>query len=260
MDLLGNIGADWVSAEHNQDLATQMQNQAQSFSAQQFAQRYQTQTADMKAAGLNPMLAAGQSPGSGPSGTAGQPGKVDYANTINQAKLANAQEANMAADTDKKSAERDEAKARAANVNMDTMVKEGMPRYYGALINEAQQNAGKAHEMQKQIKAQIPVLEQEKKRLETQQEKDRSDVKLNASLVDVNQRLATLKIAETHLTNAKTDVVNKEAQILTPKAKAAGMATGQGAAIAENVWKIITPPNPFSGGGNMGSRYPRKVK
>lgn len=41
---------------------------AMDFSQSQYATRYQTQVADMKAAGLNPMLAYQQSPGSSPTG------------------------------------------------------------------------------------------------------------------------------------------------------------------------------------------------
>ncbi len=49
--------------EANQDIAAS-NNQ---WSAQQYAKRYQTQVADLKAAGLNPMLAYSQSPGSAPT-------------------------------------------------------------------------------------------------------------------------------------------------------------------------------------------------
>jgi hypothetical protein len=44
-----------------------MMNQANAFSAQQFATRYQTTVKDLEAAGLNPMLAYGQGGGSPPS-------------------------------------------------------------------------------------------------------------------------------------------------------------------------------------------------
>lgn len=87
MDLggLGGLiggGAGWffggpagaaVGAQIGGGIDTNAQNrnsaeQAQAFSAQQYATRYQTQVADMKAAGLNPMLAYQQSPGSSPTG------------------------------------------------------------------------------------------------------------------------------------------------------------------------------------------------
>lgn len=47
-------------------------NQANAFSAQQYATRYQTQVKDMEAAGLNPMLSYMQSPGSSPTGQQAQ--------------------------------------------------------------------------------------------------------------------------------------------------------------------------------------------
>jgi len=58
-----NLIGTMLTYEDNKDIA-QSNNQ---WSAEQYAKRYQTQTADMKAAGLNPMLAYGQSPGSSPT-------------------------------------------------------------------------------------------------------------------------------------------------------------------------------------------------
>lgn len=54
--------------------ADQRQDSAQTFSAQQYAQRYQTQTKDMIAAGLNPMLATSQGASGQPSGSPVAPG------------------------------------------------------------------------------------------------------------------------------------------------------------------------------------------
>lgn len=45
---------------------------ANAFSAQQYATRYQTTVADMKAAGINPMLAYGSGPGQAPTGQQAQ--------------------------------------------------------------------------------------------------------------------------------------------------------------------------------------------
>lgn len=50
--------------------AQQNQANAQAFSAQQYASRYQTTVKDLQAAGLNPMLAVSQGPGSAPVGQA----------------------------------------------------------------------------------------------------------------------------------------------------------------------------------------------
>ena len=70
---LGGPAGAAVGAQIGGGIDTNAQNRhaaeaAQTFSAQQYATRYQTQVADMKAAGLNPMLAYQQSPGSSPTG------------------------------------------------------------------------------------------------------------------------------------------------------------------------------------------------
>nr|QJB20265.1 MAG: DNA pilot protein [Microvirus sp.] len=71
--VFGGPAGGAVGAQIGGGIDTNAQNrnsaeQAQAFSAQQYATRYQTQVADMKAAGLNPMLAYQQSPGSSPTG------------------------------------------------------------------------------------------------------------------------------------------------------------------------------------------------
>lgn len=58
------IGGGISANESRADVAAQ----ANAFSASQYASRYQTQVKDMEAAGLNPMLAYMQSPGSSPTG------------------------------------------------------------------------------------------------------------------------------------------------------------------------------------------------
>lgn len=88
---------------------------ANAFSAQQYATRYQTTVADMKAAGINPMLAYGSGPGNAPTG---QQASVDnVASSSAQAAMAAAQVQNIAADTANK-------QATTANIEADTRLKE----------------------------------------------------------------------------------------------------------------------------------------
>ena len=65
-------GASLLGGIFSNNQNRQAAESAQQFSAQQYATRYQTQVADMKAAGLNPMLAYQQSPGSSPQGVSYQ--------------------------------------------------------------------------------------------------------------------------------------------------------------------------------------------
>jgi len=85
----------------NHALASSRQDDAQSFSAQQFATRYQTTVKDMEAAGLNPALAYQQGGGSPPSSTAASASGGDVGAMHLQSKLNSAQIANMEAQTAK---------------------------------------------------------------------------------------------------------------------------------------------------------------
>lgn len=107
-------------------LAKNRQENAQDFSAQQFATRYQTTVQDMKAAGLNPMLAYSQGGGSPPSSSAASAQSVDTGHAYLQSKMNSAQVANIEADTANKQAQADliqaqigETKASAWQKNAD---------------------------------------------------------------------------------------------------------------------------------------------
>ena len=57
-----------IGGERTNQAAADRAESAQNFSAQQYATRYQTTVKDLEAAGLNPMLAYSQGPGSSPTG------------------------------------------------------------------------------------------------------------------------------------------------------------------------------------------------
>lgn len=110
-DLFGGLFGSQASQRRQED--------AQNFSAEQFAKRYQTTTADMKASGLNPMLAYSQGGGNAPAGTSasggdfGRPGSAAV-NAQLQTEMNSAQVANVKADTINKGAQTDLIEAQAA--------------------------------------------------------------------------------------------------------------------------------------------------
>lgn len=101
--VLSFIGAERANASREQIAAD-----ANAFSAQQYANRYQTTVKDMQAAGLNPMLAYSQGAGSAPTGQQAQgiensvATAVEAHNRATQRTLAQAQVANVSADTEVK--------------------------------------------------------------------------------------------------------------------------------------------------------------
>jgi len=105
--MLGSILGSVGGAILDNIFASNRQEDAQSFSAQQYATRYQTQVKDLQAAGLNPMLAYGQGPGSAPTSSPASPGSnfTQAAGQHLQSQLNSAQIANINADTANKAAQ-----------------------------------------------------------------------------------------------------------------------------------------------------------
>jgi hypothetical protein len=106
MPSLISAGGSLLTGFLNNSAASARQDSAQEFSADQYATRYQTSVADMKAAGLNPMLAYGGLSGSSPtSSAASSAGTPDLGQAYIQSKLSSAQVANVEANTRKTNAD-----------------------------------------------------------------------------------------------------------------------------------------------------------
>lgn len=246
---LGGGVSSAIGAWYSERSAEKRQHQAQDFSAQQYATRYQTQVKDLKAAGLNPMLAYQQGPGSAPSGAVAGPGpQPDIAGGAASASTARAQIKQMDSVTQKTNAETDKtmqdaktSQAQEDNLRQDTLVKAGMPEYYAAMVTQALQSAQQSKVMIENIQTEKIKLEQEIKNLKVQQEKDKTNIQLNNSIIERNQMLNGLTLSEQMLKNAEARHVSLQADVTQPKAAAAKLATGKGAAIAENIWKFINP-------------------
>lgn len=112
--IIGAVGGSLVSGLMNNSAAASRQSEAQQFSAEQYASRYQTTVKDMQAAGLNPALAYGGISGSSPtSSAASSAGVPDLGSSAMAARMNSAQIANIAADTENKKAQADLIEAQA---------------------------------------------------------------------------------------------------------------------------------------------------
>lgn len=229
------VGESFLQA----DLNRQAQHGAQDYNTEMFGKRYQMQVADLKAAGLNPMLAYMQSPGAGPSTSAYQVQKPNIAESAFAARLNTAQVANINQDTMKKASER-------ANIDQDTLVKAGMPELMAAQVTQALSSAESASAMAKQIEATIPKIEAEIETLKTQQQKNISDTEVNNSIIKANGILNALRVAETILTGRKVIKAGQDIRITEPEAAASDTPIGKTAGIMEKVWSILNPLKHFS--------------
>ena len=174
--------------------AQNRQNDAQAFSAQQYATRYQTQTEDMKKAGINPMLSVSSGAGSQPTSTAASPGS-----NFTQSELNRAQIKNIEAQTELNS-------ANAAKARVEAQVAErfGHPQAE-ANLNQTMAQAGLTSQ-------QIGKVDQETRNViaQIQNTKDENE-RIHATITYLKRQADMLN--ETTITEpVKRDLLRQQAQ------------------------------------------------
>jgi len=206
-DALMTLGSSLLSGHLNNQAAERRQEDAHNFSAQQFASRYQTTTADMKAAGLNPMLAYQQGGGNAPSGVAtSSAGHPDLGRNLMQSKLTSAQVANMDADTANKQAQADLIQAQIAQ----TYASAGQATAQTGLVNQTVEK----------VRQEIANLKSEDDRLKAAADQLRKSADLmykqglNATEIGNNLRATLGQIrSQTDLLNSQDALVKLEQKL-----------------------------------------------
>lgn len=189
-------GSSLLGGMLNNDSARSRAHEAQDFSAEQYATRWQTTTKDMQAAGLNPMLAYTQGVGSSPQGqyaptqdviTPAVYAATDVYRSNQQQRITNAQVGNIDADTENKKAFADliagQAAAAWASANQSSANVELINRTADKVTAEIKNIPTEGE----RLKALIRNLDAETSLVPSRKANLKSDTSLNYSTLSLNQ-------------------------------------------------------------------------
>lgn len=204
LDTFLTVGGGLLSGWMNNSAALSRQHDAQDFSADQFAKRYQTTVKDLQAAGLNPMLAYSQGGGTPPSSAAASsPGYPDLGSSYMQSKTNSAQVAQINAQTNltnqqAKTEQEKQNQLRADTWNLNQQVFESQARMPVHFNSASRIEAETAN-----LKATLVEIDQRINFLKEQILTQPSLRTLNYSTAALNDSLRALNLQRQHVLNAE---------------------------------------------------------
>lgn len=197
------LASTWWTNEKS----AERQSDAQGFSAQQYATRYQTQVKDLQAAGLNPMLAYAQSPGSSPTGVAAPvqnpaDSMSKLTGALLQAVLNSAQVANVQADTENKKAQQDLIEAQVGATNSSAAQADAQTRVLNETVNKIKAEVENTQTDTERLKRAVELVYQQANLAFAQQ--------LSTSAqINYTEALVRKVVTETHLNQLDIDAAEK---------------------------------------------------
>lgn len=132
------------------------------FAAEQYSKRYQITMADMRTAGLNPMLAYSQGPGTSPAGTAAQQGDFGGAAAASALSQMNLRKS----DTNLKAQQANQSVSTAKNLDQDTKLKQIQSRKTSAEINKINQETSTEFQRGQHVGAQAALTTSQNRRID----------------------------------------------------------------------------------------------
>ena len=207
-------GGSLLTGFLNNSAASDRQSDAQAFSADQYAKRYQTTVKDMQAAGLNPMLAYSQGAGNAPtSSAASSAGTPDLGASFSQGRVSSAQSANLQASTGKltqdartSSAQEGLYRSQQENTDADTLTKLQMPDLIKAQVLSYTANAKSLEMGINKMEAEIQKIAAEIKNISSQEERNKAETAAIPSLVALRQAQAFLAGKQGSLASSQTAI------------------------------------------------------
>lgn len=232
-DAVANI----ASSAYGNRMQMKAQHQAYDVTQMMRANSYQTAVGDMKAAGLNPMLAYGQGGASANTAqAASQQGPGDVAGAYRQGQIASATESNINSDTEKKNQDTATSQAVEENTRTDTWVKQGLPQQMAAQTNAILKNTELTETAIQNNKQTLKNLTQQLNNLKADEKNTTKETELKS------QQIAVQKQQEILIGHQATSKA-QEILITDPKVKAAQRWSGQARPAVQDLWDMI---NPFS--------------